>query len=164
MDAENRAGQDSGELIRALVVDDKPDIAHLMAELLGKVRDVDVVAIAIGGEAGLELATTYQVDLVLTDIDMPGTNGLRLASLLRERLPNTRIIVTSGDACWAKAAVESGADSFISKPELVERLAEEVARLRMKGVLVARTKGLEGGYEFRNCLGGQLPVPPRPKQ
>jgi len=139
-----------GELITALVVDDNPYLANLMTELLGKLAGIHAVAIAIGGESGLDLATTYNVDLVLTDIDMPGTNGLRLASLLRERLPNICIIVTSGDACWEKAALASGADSFISKPDLVDRLAGEVERLRQKGVLARRTKGVDGDHKLSN--------------
>jgi len=160
MDSENRAQQGRGEPIRALVVDDNPDIAHLMAELLGKITDVDVVAIAIGGEPGLELATTYQVDLVLTDMDMPGTSGLRLASLLRKRLPKICIIVTSGhDDSWAKPAVAAGADSFISKCHLVEKLPEEIARLRKKGVLHTRTKGQKGDHELHDCVGERLPHP-----
>jgi len=166
MDPQNRSGQDyTGELTRALVVDDNLDIANLMAELLGKVKDVDVVAIAIGGDAGLELATAYQVDLVLTDIDMPGTNGLRLAALLRERLPKACIILTSGhDLTWAKAAVVASADLFIPKPELAERLSDEIEGLRKKGELGTRRIGLEEDEEFRNSVGGRLKIPPLPRQ
>ena len=144
----------AGKLIRALVVDDKPDLANLMAELLNKIADVNVVVIALGGELGLELATTCQVDLVLTDIDMPETNGLRLTSLLREQLPTICIIATSGDGCWAKAAIAAGADSFISKPDLVDRLAEEIERLRQEGVLRTRRKNSEGDHEVRDRIAG----------
>ena len=155
MDPQAPTGQGTaGKLIRALVVDDKADLANLMAELLGEIADVNVVAIALGGELGLELATTCQIDLVLTDIDMPETNGLRLTSLLRERLPKICIVATSGDGCWAKAAVANGADSFISKPDLVDRLADEIERLRQKGALGTRRKDSEGDDELRDRLAG----------
>jgi len=166
MDPENQpCTHVRGKPIRALVVDDNFDIAHLMADILGKVTDVDVVAIALGGEPGLELATSCQVDLVLTDMEMPGVNGLRLASLLRERFPGICIILTTAHSTdWREPALAAGADSFIPKPDLVNRLADEIGRLRKEGLLGTRTKDRGGDRTFRSYLGGRPGTPPHPRR
>ena len=64
-------------VIRVLVVDDDPLVRSALTLMLGGQADIDVVGEAGNGEAGLALVTELSPDVVLMDIRMPGTDGLR---------------------------------------------------------------------------------------
>jgi CheY-like chemotaxis protein len=99
--------------IRILVVEDEPIVRNLLADEL---RGGGFLAIeaAHAEEALTYLRSGGEVDLVFTDIQMPGAlNGLDLARLLREQYPSLPIILTSG------TGRPRGADAFgpfIPKP------------------------------------------------
>ena len=74
---------------------------------------------AISGEDGLNLVTTLQPDIVLSDIQIPGIKGFQVCQEIRMRNPKTAIILTS--ACDAEQdnaikAKDAGADGFLAKP------------------------------------------------
>ena len=79
---------------------------------------------ALDGEDGLQLARTLQPDIVFTDLDMPGRNGLEVVQTLRRETPAMKLVVISvheGDV-WKNLSLSHGADAFVSKSELAETL------------------------------------------
>jgi DNA-binding response OmpR family regulator len=96
----------------------------------------DVVA-APGGAAGLDAVRRGQIDAIITDMNMPGTNGAQLISDARREWPNMPIIAISGsgmiDASDVGGATNSlGADGVLLKPfrakQLVELIEQVLAR------------------------------------
>jgi CheY-like chemotaxis protein len=108
-----------------LVVEDEPLVRSLVAELL-RVEDIVVIEASNAAEALAYLSTGQPVDLVFTDIRMPGMSGVELAAVIRARFPGVRIILTSGDAGPVNLN-EFG--SFIAKPYPVQEAVEMVRGL-----------------------------------
>ncbi len=80
-----------------MLVEDEPLVRMLLADELRE-AGLTVVEASNAGEALAFLAATDQVDIVVTDIQMPGgMDGIELARQIRERLPAMPIVLTSGN-------------------------------------------------------------------
>lgn len=79
---------------------------------------------ATNGRELVEKAKVFQPDIILTDIKMPGMNGLEAASLIKKDFPECRIIIMSAFNYFnfAQEAVTLGADDFIIKPTPAEKI------------------------------------------
>lgn len=126
-----REGQNLAFGLRALVVDDNPDITFLFAMMLE--QEGYEVARAESGASALELARREQFDLVISDIGMTEMNGYELAEELRTLPQYARVpmIAVTGFTQYddQQRALESGFNVHLKKPvnpvafiELVERL------------------------------------------
>lgn len=117
---------------RIMVVDDSPLTRELIAALLEAVG-YDTVSAADGAEA-IHLLSTTQVDLVVTDLEMPGLDGLELTRQIKghdtlNRLP-VIILTTRGGEEDRKKGLAVGADGYITKGDLVRQdLVDVVKRL-----------------------------------
>lgn len=111
---------------KLLIVDDEPALRKaLRTSLTASGFDVSE---ARNGDEALALLPQSPVDLVLLDINMPGTSGIEICRKIRDSSIHTGIVmVTVRDSEEDKVqALEAGADDFITKPY---RLREMVARL-----------------------------------
>lgn len=102
-----------------LVVDDSATTRSLVASYLADWEDVEVVEAGSGFDA-LRVLPARQVDLIVTDINMPDINGLELISFVRAN-PNYRripviIISTENTASDRKRGLELGASDYLIKP------------------------------------------------
>ena len=112
----------------ALVVEDLADSRRLLVELLSQ-AGFEVLE-AVEGKAALELLAQRVVDVVLTDLHMPGMDGYRLIRELRSRVgARPAIIAVSADVLsgGGRLALEAGADAFLGKPFRSEQLYEQLA-------------------------------------
>lgn len=110
--AEKPMSQDPAHI---LVVDDEPDILEFIGYNLEK--EGYSVASAENGADALVKAGERIPDLVLLDIMMPEMDGIELIHALRRDYPHLPIIAASGMAdSKSQAALEAGAQSFLSKP------------------------------------------------
>lgn len=116
--------------LRVLVVDDEPQITRVLRTTLGAQRyDVRV---ANNGETALEIMKDWSPDLVITDLAMPGMDGLALCKEVRLR-NDVPIIVLSvkEDERTKVQALDIGADDYVTKPfNMNELLARVRANLR----------------------------------
>jgi DNA-binding NtrC family response regulator len=113
---------------RVLVVDDDPDSCSALKELLSAWGYE--TAEAFDGEEALERARAFRPALVLSDLIMPGLDGLELLKALRVELPSSAIILLTGNATVesAVAAMKDGAYDYITKPVDIRRLEVLVAK------------------------------------
>ncbi len=114
--------------IRVLVVDDDRG-ARMALEVPLRLNDFDVTAVSTG-QAAIDIGEREFFDILLTDVYMPGMNGLELVRQFRRISPSTRIIVVTGRGSLETAmqAVEEGALDFIAKPFDVEDVLTTVRR------------------------------------
>ncbi|MBI2821009.1 MAG: response regulator transcription factor [Acidobacteria bacterium] len=117
--------------IRALVVDDSPWARDALCLWLETRTDVEIVGTAVNGCQALELIEALQPDLILMDIQMPELNGLEATRRLRERRSPAKIImITIHDNPEMEVRCkENGADGFVPKNRLTERLPAEINRV-----------------------------------
>ncbi len=101
---------------RILVVDDKRDLAQGVALILKKLSDN--IAVAYSVEEALELLEQFPANIVLSDIRMPGRDGVSFLDYTRERWPSTRVILFTayGTIESAVSAMKRGAFDYLTKP------------------------------------------------
>lgn len=93
---EERDPAEQGRKIRILVIDDEALIAETVAEILSQ-EGFEATAVS-GGLPAIELAKTWTPDIVLSDVIMPGLNGIETGARIREIVPRCRVILFSGQA------------------------------------------------------------------
>ena len=142
---------------RILVVDDEVDLASSCQRLLsGKGYDVDTAASA---EAALEAIAGGDVQLVLTDLKMPGMGGMELLRRLREEHPECQVVMMTAYSTVEDAveAMALGAANFVPKPFTPDHLAIVVERALQERSLRRENRNLRDQlsrqYSFDNIIG-----------
>ena len=113
--------------MRLLIVEDEARMADLLRK--GLTEEGHTVACAADGAEGLELARSYEFDVILLDIMMPKLSGYELARRLRgEKVRTPILMLTARDAVPdVVRGLDLGADDYMTKPFSFDEL---VARLR----------------------------------
>jgi signal transduction histidine kinase len=106
---------------RILIVDDELELERLIKQRLRKkivAKEIELIFVRNGKEALEKLQSDRQIDMVLTDINMPEMDGLTLLNKLREIDVTLKAVVISayGDMKNIRTAMNSGAFDFITKP------------------------------------------------
>jgi two-component system, response regulator, stage 0 sporulation protein F len=108
-----------------LIIDDNAAIRCTLSMALSHAGYT--VLVAATGVDGLEQCQEHQIDLILTDIFMPGTDGLTVIAILKRGRPHAKIIAmtgASGEKDFLDAANVLGAHAIIHKPIDLSRLRE----------------------------------------
>ena len=109
---------------KVLIIDDEPDLCKVMKLNLESTGEFEV-ATAVSGEEGLGRVKEEEFDLLITDFQMPGMNGIEVVEKvkkLKPRLPVLLFSIYHDDDVTISPAVKSRADGVISKPFNHEQL------------------------------------------
>ena len=135
-----------------LVVDDEKAFALLVSQIL---RDEGYrVKTASSGEEVMKILDTYGPDLIISDIKMPGMDGIALMEKVKEKYPDTDFIMITAFAAveTAVAAMKRGALDYIAKPlKEPEEIRQLVLKAYEKAQLVSENRAL------REELRGEFP-------
>ena len=112
---------------RVLVVEDQSSVATLLNDLLGKLGYT--VKIAMTGEEGLNHVATFQPDVVVLDLTLPGMMGGEVLDRLRQTDPQIAVVAMTGDPDRAKGILERGAVAYLAKPFNLATLRQVLGRL-----------------------------------
>ena len=128
-----------------LIVDDDEAIRDSLYDLLSAEF---VCQTAETAEQALVRLETDPYDVVLTDISMPGLSGVELLGHVRQKYPNTPVIIVSGigDQEHARGLVKLGAFDFLLKPfrlDTVEQSVKRALKYRERLLQQVRTGGSE---------------------
>ena len=147
---------------RLVVVDDEKNAADALGALLRD--DGYQVSVAYDAETALKVLEVEEPDLVLTDLRLPGMDGIELLGRIRQMHPATMVVVMTayGTVKNAVRAMKLGAEDYLAKPVdveelelVVERALERRSLLAEAGVLRQR---LEQKYRFDNLVGESPPM------
>src|SRR5271169_1917877 len=113
---------------RIMVVDDEDVARKNLVHILTK-ESYDVIPASDGKEALQKLAST-EFDVVVTDLRMPGIDGMELLENIRKHHPDTRVIMVTGHATVSSAvqAMNEGAFYYITKPFKLEEVRSTVTK------------------------------------
>ena len=142
---------------RVVVIDDEVNAAAALETLLRE--DGYVVSRAHDAPTGLQLVEKEEPDLVLTDLRMPGMDGIELLSKIKQLRPETMVILMTayGTVKTAVRAMKLGAEDYLGKPIDVEELEVILQRAMEKKGLLEETRHLrarlEHKYRFDNLVG-----------
>jgi DNA-binding NarL/FixJ family response regulator len=114
--------------IRVLLVDDQALFREGLETLLSVHKDIQVVGRASNGQEAVEVAAKIQPDVVLMDVRMPILDGVRATNLLKQALPDCRVIVltTFDDDEYVFDALRAGAVGYLLKDVASARLVEAI--------------------------------------
>ena len=142
---------------RVIVIDDEVNAAAALETLLKE--DGYEVWRAHDARTGLQLLEKEEPDVVLTDLRMPGMDGLELLARVKQIRPETMVILMTayGTVKTAVKAMKLGAEDYLGKPIDVEELEVVLQKVLEKKSLLAEARGLrerlEHKYRFDNLVG-----------
>ena len=119
--ADGRAGR---ARLRALVVDDERPLVQIVSTYLE--REGFEVAAAFDGEQAVELARSFEPDVIVLDLMLPGINGMAFLGVLRKRYPSLPVVILSAldDPDTVARAMRQGASGFVPKSSSGEELLD----------------------------------------
>ncbi len=145
-----------------LIVDDEKNYPMIIGELL-KEEGYDSMTASSGMEA-LDILRTHSVDLVLTDVKMPGMSGIQLLEKIKEITPDVPVIIMTAYGSVEKAveAMHKGAYTFILKPfenqALIAHIAKAISVYRIVQENSALKDAISSKYCFDNIIGKSKPM------
>ncbi|HEX2055483.1 MAG TPA: response regulator, partial [Nitrospiraceae bacterium] len=115
--------------LRILIIDDEPLMRLSVMDALAGVG-CEVTAASTGTE-GIHILERRQFDVVITDLRLPGADGLAVLKACKERNPNTEVILITahGSVDTAMGAMKLGAYDYITKPFQMDELLLIVERV-----------------------------------
>lgn len=119
-------------MIRVVVVDDQTVVREGLVLILGLLPDIEVVGTAADGEQALQVVAAHRPDVVLIDLRMPRMDGAQATALIRERFPETEVVVltTYVDDASVLAALRAGARGYLTKDARPAEIAAAIAAVR----------------------------------
>jgi two-component system response regulator DesR len=123
--------------IRVVLAEDQAMVRGALAALLEIEPDISVCASASNGREALAAIAQHKPEVLVTDIEMPEMTGLTLASEVRSRFPQTRVVIltTFARAGYLRRALDAGAKGYLLKDRPSSELADAVRRVH-KGLRV----------------------------
>lgn len=118
-------------MYRLLIVDDLPIIVDGLLELFEQIEHLQLdVMKAYSGEEALEILYHHRIDIVVSDIKMPGIEGIELLQEIKSQWPACKVIFLTGynDFQYARNAITYGGFDYILKVESDEKIIQSVER------------------------------------
>ena len=142
---------------KILVIDDSPEIVNLFSDYLHtEGYEVDTAG---DGAIGISLVERNSYDLIVTDLKMPGTDGMEVLKYIREHSPDTLCIILTGYGTVKSAveAIKMGAFDYLTKPVKMDEILVTFQRAfeyrDLKRENLHLRSQLKKKYRFENIIG-----------
>ncbi len=139
-----------------LVVDDEPNYLIILEELLED-EGFEVLTASNGNKA-LEIAEKADINLIVTDMQMPEMNGVELLNETKKRWPDIPVIMVTafGEVDKAVSAMQAGAFNFLAKPFKNDELIATINKAIEHYTVVRENTRLRSEAKERCCFGGMV--------
>ncbi len=122
--------------MKIMVVDDEQDVQFLFQQKFRRELKQNQIKLyfAFSAEEALEYLQNKLINcsvLIVTDINMPGMNGLEMLKIIKDNYPNSKVIIITAydDEYNYLTAKKYGADDYITKPIEFDKLKEKILKL-----------------------------------
>jgi signal transduction histidine kinase len=134
--------------IRLLLVDDETSFLNPVAKRLKK-RGI-TPKLATGGEQCLSILESQAIDVVVTDIKMPGMDGIRLLKAIKDKYPDIEVILLTGQASIQDGVegIKAGAFDYLTKPIEIKQLLEKI-QLAFEKIVDKQEKRKEAEFRIK---------------
>lgn len=129
-------------MYKVAIIDDEPLIVEGLSKTMAWEKwNCQVAGYAFDGREGMELIRKERPDIIITDINMPKMDGLKMIAGLKSEFPDIQLIILTGyrEFEYARRAIELGVSRFLLKPSKMDELEEAIE---------AVTKRLEQAENF----------------
>ena len=116
---------------RVLIADDSTSVRDVIRSFLRDHQEIEICGEAVDGLDTIQTAQRLKPDLILLDLVMPEINGAVVASILKQKMPNVRIILFTMYSENVSKAFSSavGIDAVLSKPDGMSHVVESINSL-----------------------------------
>ncbi|MDE6386221.1 MAG: response regulator [Lachnospiraceae bacterium] len=114
-------------MYKVAIIDDEPLIVEGLSKTMAWEKwDCQVAGYAYDGREGMELIRSKRPDIIITDINMPEMDGLKMIAGLKSEFPDMQLIILTGyrEFEYARRAIELGVSRFLLKPSKMNELEE----------------------------------------
>ena len=120
--------------MKLLIVDDDELIRKSLKITLSSQEGIEVIAMAQDGAEAVDICKTHEIEAVLMDIRMPGTDGIAATRLIKSRYPHIKIMMltTFDDRPNIQQALSAGADGYLIKTDKIADIAGKL-KIMMDG-------------------------------
>ena len=117
--------------VKVIIVDDHAIVLDGIKSLLAEIENIEIAATATNAGDAMNLLRQTKAELVITDINMPGMDGLEFIKTIRSDLPPTKIIVLSlhDEAHFVRNIMKQRVQGYILKNDASSELVEAVHRV-----------------------------------
>jgi DNA-binding NtrC family response regulator len=150
-------------MAQILIADDEPKLGKLLVEALTTAGHQ--VTHVPGGAAALDQLTVHPPDIVLTDLRMPGIDGMKVLEEAKKRSPSTDVVIMTAHATAANAveAMKLGAIDYLIKPFAMDELRLRIARIADRRTLATRATALASKIDRSEGFGRVIAESPKMK-
>ncbi|MBW8351792.1 response regulator [Bacillus sp. IITD106] len=124
--------------MNVILIDDEPLALAYLEKLLGEIENLIILGKYTDPRTALQAIKRDQPELVFLDIEMPEINGMELAELIQNEIPEIKLVFVTAYDRYAVKAFELNAMDYLVKPVKRERLLQTIRRL--PGVAKSKTK------------------------
>ena len=126
-------------MIRVVIADDHQILREGLKQLLQAAGDLDVVAEAADGHQVLDRIRSFDIDVLLLDMSMPGKSGIDLIRQVKAERPKLRVLVLSmhEEHQYAVRAIRAGASGYLTKESASSQLVAAIRRVAGGGAFIS---------------------------
>jgi len=127
------------EEIKVLIVDDHPIVRQGLAQLINRKPDMVVCGEAEEDQHALEQIEAKKPEIALVDLTLKGSSGMSLIKQIKERFPQTHVIVVSmhDESLYAERALRAGAAGYVMKQEATDKVLTAIDRVLQGHIYVS---------------------------
>lgn len=137
-------------MYRVAIIDDEPLIVEGLTKTMPWEKwNMQVIGSAYDGREGLALIRRERPDIIISDINMPQLDGLKMIAGLRSEFPNMQIIILTGyrEFEYAREAISLGVTRFLLKPSKMNELEEAMDAVTEKLAKIGVSEGVSPACE-----------------
>ncbi len=110
------------------MIEDEALLCDLFSEYVGALQDLEFIGYEKDGAAGIKKSLELKPDIIVLDIRLPEVNGIEVLTLLRRKLPDTKIVIFTGTLKeeTLRLAKRHGAHAFVEKSQGLTELKKGI--------------------------------------